>query len=72
MSKRRTRVHWMATTWLALGMVSTGTVQVLRRPEEVDVVTRLGYPVYLLTMLGTWKLPGVIAVIKHQVENSKP
>ncbi len=56
-------IYWIATLWLALGMLSTGIVQVIRMEEEVDVITRLGYPVYFLTILGIWKVLGVLAVL---------
>lgn len=58
--------YWIATIWLALGMVSTGTVQLLKVKEGqggVDMITHLGYPVYLLTILGIWKTLGVVAVL---------
>lgn len=63
MTKRVKIVYWIATGWLALGMLSTGTVQLLRVSEEVDAITSLGYPVYLLTILGVWKILGVVAVL---------
>jgi hypothetical protein len=44
-------------------MVSTGLVQVLKVEKEVDNITKLGYPVYFLTILGTWKILGVVAVL---------
>jgi hypothetical protein len=56
-------VYWIATLWLALGMTSTAIVQLIRQQESVDAVTRLGYPAYLLTILGIWKLLGVVAVL---------
>ncbi len=31
--------------------------------EEVEMFTRLGYPIYFLTLLGVWKILGVIAVL---------
>lgn len=62
-SKRNKIIYWIATVWLSLGMVSTGIVQLLKIPEEVNMFTRLGYPSYLLTMLGIWKLLGVVAVL---------
>lgn len=49
--------------WLCLGMTATGIVQLLRMPEEVKNFTELGYPVYLLTILGVWKLLGTVAVL---------
>ena len=63
MSKRNKIIYWIATIWLALGMVSTGAVQLLKVQEEVDMFTRLGYPNYLLTMLGIWKFLGVVALL---------
>ena len=63
MTKRNKIIYWIATAWLALGMFSTGLVQLLRNKEEVRVIAHLGYPVYFLTILGTWKLLGVIAVL---------
>ena len=55
--------YWIATIWLALGMLSTGIVQLLKVKEEVDMMTHLGYPVYFLTMLGVWKLLGIVTVL---------
>lgn len=63
MSKRNKIIYWIATIWLALGMLSTGIVQIIKMDEEVAMFTRLGYPAYLLTILGVWKILGVIAVL---------
>ncbi len=62
MTKRNKIIYWIATAWLGLGMVSTGVVQLLRLKEEVDMFTHLGYPLYLLTILGVWKMLGVVAM----------
>ena len=56
-------IYWISTLWLALGMASTGGVQLFKLPADVEMMTRLGYPSYLLTILGVWKLLGVIAVL---------
>lgn len=63
MTKRNNIIYWISTLWLALGMVSTGLVQLLKVEKEVNSITHLGYPVYLLTILGIWKLLGVVAVL---------
>lgn len=63
MTKRNKIIYWVATIWLSLGMLSTGIVQLMKMKEEVDNITQLGYPVYFLTILGVWKLLGVVAVI---------
>jgi hypothetical protein len=44
MTKRNKIIYWIATIWLALGMVSTGIVQLLKMKEEAAMFTHLGYP----------------------------
>jgi uncharacterized membrane protein YphA (DoxX/SURF4 family) len=63
MKKRDKIIYWIATLWLALGMTSTGIVQLIKLKEEADMFTRLGFPDYLLIILGVWKILGVVAVL---------
>ena len=63
MTKRNKIIYWISTIWLALGMVSTGGVQLMKVKAEVDMMTHLGYPLYFLTILGIWKMLGVVAVL---------
>jgi uncharacterized membrane protein YphA (DoxX/SURF4 family) len=63
MTKRNKIIYWIATLWLSLGMVSTGIVQLIRMEEEVERITRLGYSVHVLTLLGVWKILGVVAIL---------
>lgn len=63
MTKRNKIIYWIATVWLSLGMMSTGIVQLIKMKEEADMMTRLGYPLYFLTLIGVWKLLGVVAVL---------
>jgi hypothetical protein len=67
MKKRNKIIYWVATIWLSLGMVSTGAVQLFKikgdGPGSVDSMTTLGYPVYFVTLLGTCKILGVVALL---------
>jgi len=70
MKRRDKIIYWIATLWLTLGMTSTGVVQLLKMEAEGAVappgvygIKYLGYPVYFLTILGVWKILGVIAVL---------
>ncbi|MEO8769879.1 MAG: DoxX family protein [Ferruginibacter sp.] len=66
MTKRNKIIYWIATIWLALGMVSTAIVQLLKMKEGqggANMITTLGYPIYFLTILGVWKILGVVAVL---------
>ncbi|RLJ32673.1 DoxX-like protein [Chryseobacterium sp. 7] len=48
---------------MALGMVSTAIVQLMKNKDELANFTNLGYPSYLMTIIGVWKILGVIAVL---------
>ncbi|GAO43991.1 DoxX family protein [Flavihumibacter petaseus] len=70
MNKRNKIIYWIATLWLSLGMVATGIVQLFKMNQEgsvappgADGIGLLGYPLYLLTILGIWKLLGVVALL---------
>lgn len=63
MEKRNKIVYWISTLWLALGMVSTGIVQILHVKEEADMMAHLGYPLYFLTLLAVWKFLGVMTIL---------
>lgn len=63
MAKRNKIIYWICTLWLALGMLSTGIVQLMKMQEEVDSMKHLGYPIYFLTLLGIWKILGVAVIL---------
>ena len=63
MTKRNKLIYWISTIWLVLGMLSSGIVQLFKVKVEVDFITQLGYPIYFLTLIGIWKILGVVAVL---------
>ncbi|HEV8429019.1 MAG TPA: DoxX family protein [Pyrinomonadaceae bacterium] len=70
MKKRNKIIYWIATLWLASGMLSTGALQLFRAkaegalaPPGVYGITNLGYPIYFLTIIGIWKILGVVALL---------
>ncbi len=63
MKKRDKIIYWVATLWLSLGMVSTGLVQLLQLEAELQKMNALGYAPYFLSIIGIWKLLGVVAVL---------
>ncbi|MVM36941.1 DoxX family protein [Spirosoma sp. HMF3257] len=65
MTKGNKIIYWVSTSWLALGMLSTGAVQLVKGNEGaggVDSISHLGYPIYFLTILAFWKILGVVAL----------
>jgi len=63
MTKRNKIIYWISTIWLALGMLSSGIVQLFKVKSETDFIINMGYPVYFLTILGIWKILGVVTVL---------
>lgn len=61
--KRNKIIYWIFTLWMSLGMVSTAIVQLIRNKDELANFANLGYPSYLMTIIGVWKILGVIAVL---------
>lgn len=63
MTKRNKIIYWVATVLLAVGMLSSGLQQVFHTKQMVDLIVPLGYPTYLLYIIGIWKILGVIAIL---------
>ena len=63
MEKRNKIIYWIFTALFTIGMFSSGLQQIFRQKDMVDMVTALGYPMYFMTILGVWKILGVIAVL---------
>lgn len=70
MNKTHLIVYWFATVVLALGLLGTGIQQLLRVEAEGALgpafawgIQQMGYPVYLLTILGIWKVLGAVALL---------
>lgn len=61
--KTKTIGYWIATALLALSLVVGATGDLTRAWGTLETVTNLGYPAYLLTILGMWKILGVITLL---------
>lgn len=56
--------YWVATLLLTLELLVSAEWDLAHRPYVVELVTHLGYPVYLLTILGVWKfLAGITLLV---------
>jgi uncharacterized membrane protein YphA (DoxX/SURF4 family) len=52
------KLYWIVTSLLAVGMVLAGAQELRHAPDLLEGARRLGYPDYLMTLLGTAKLVG--------------
>ncbi len=71
-------VYWVTTTAIALETLAGGVTDLIHGGTElvagqpvVQIVIHEGYPVYLLTILGVWKLFGGITLLAPRVPRLK-
>src|SRR5262247_1911031 len=55
--------YGMTTGMVVFAMLSGGIAELARRPETIDGMKLLGYPVYFVMILGFWKMLGSIALV---------
>jgi len=55
--------YWVSTGFAAFALVAIGAANLLRVPAVIAGLTHLGYPAYLATILGVWKLLGSTAIL---------
>lgn len=63
MEKTKLVTYWIATALMAVGMTGSGLAQIFHAKAMIDLVTPLGYPTYLLYIIGVWKILGVVAIL---------
>ena len=68
--KTKVIAYWATTIIIALELLAGGVTDLVHGREVlvagqpvVEVIAQLGYPVYLLTILGLWKVLGGIALL---------
>ena len=62
-SKAKAIGYWVTTALVAFAIGSGGAAQLAHMPQNVEGMTHLGYPAYLLTILGVWKVAGTVAIL---------
>lgn len=62
-TKRNKIIYWIVTGFLSFGMLAGGVQQMLQIGGYNEIIKQLGYPQYLLSILGVWKILGVIAIL---------
>ncbi len=63
MDKRNKIIYWVVTIFLSIGMLAGGIQQMLQIGGYNEIITKLHYPLYVLSILGVWKILGVIAIL---------
>jgi uncharacterized membrane protein len=63
MTKTNKIIYWTSTALLSFGMLGSGISQLLHQKEMNELITHIGYPLYLMYIIGVWKILGVIAIL---------
>lgn len=61
--KNKNIAYWIVTGFLCFGMLLGGSGQLYRASFNVEGIVHLGYPVYVLSIIGLWKICAVVAIL---------
>jgi uncharacterized membrane protein YphA (DoxX/SURF4 family) len=61
--KPRTIAYWTTTGLVAFAFAAGGLFDVMRAPQVLETMAHLGYPAYVASLLGVWKLLGAVAIV---------
>jgi hypothetical protein len=63
MEKRKLAWYWIITVLLSFCIFFGGLAQALQLKEVLQGFKPLGYPTYFISLIGIWKMLGVIAIL---------
>jgi hypothetical protein len=61
--KSKNIAYWAVTGFLCFGMLLGGSGQLYRASFNVEGIVHLGFPLYMLTIIGLWKIFAVVAIL---------
>jgi uncharacterized membrane protein YphA (DoxX/SURF4 family) len=61
--KAKLITYWITTALIAFMLLSGGVMYFMHPPEVSEGMAKLGYPGYLLYILGVWKILGAAAIL---------
>ena len=63
--------YWIVTTLFCLFLLMDGVMGVMRVEEGEEIMRHLGYPIYIMTILGTFKILGAIGIFQNKFKTLK-
>ena len=61
--KIKTISYWTTTILLVASISPSGIAQMVHQPDVTTVITKLGYPLYFVVILGFWNASAGIALL---------
>ncbi|MFD2614417.1 DoxX family protein [Paenibacillus gansuensis] len=62
-SRGKVIAYWSVTSLFAASMTISGIGQLMELEGNVELLEKIGYPLYIMTILGIWKVLGAIALV---------
>ena len=59
-------IYWIVTILFALMMLADGAAGVSQQKDGQEAFRQLGYPLYVMTIVGTAKILGAIALLQNK------
>lgn len=69
--KKTKIIYWVITILFVLAMLQSGITQLIQTEGSKEVMNLLGYPMYLLTILGVTKILGVVVLLQEKLRTLK-
>jgi uncharacterized membrane protein len=63
MNYYKTTIYWIATTMVAVVMLASGIAQLLQLEMMKVLILQIEYPLYIMYLVGVWKIVGVIVLL---------
>ena len=70
-TKTKTITYWASTALLAFILLSGGIAHLAHQSDGVAAMAQLGYPSYLLVILGVWKVAGGLVLVLPRLPRLK-
>jgi hypothetical protein len=70
-TKAREVGYWATTGIIVFAMFSGGIAELAHRPETINGMKELGYPVYFIMIIGFWKILGSLVLVAPRFATAK-
>jgi DoxX-like family len=67
----RAIAYWVTTSFLVFNVLAGGLAELAQLQGNAEGMLALGYPLYVMTILGVWKVLGSIALLAPRVPRLK-
>jgi uncharacterized membrane protein YphA (DoxX/SURF4 family) len=62
-TRTKTITYWASTAWLAFVLIAGGVAYLAHQADAAAGIAQLGYPPYVLVIVGVWKVAGGLVLL---------